>query len=70
VTTDPRRGFTIELTPDGVAFAPNAAATSADLELPAGAFARLVYGRLDARNTPTGCDGPVADILRRVFPGP
>ena len=41
-----------------------------DLELPAEAFARLVYGRLDAAHTPafTG-DAALLDSLRAVFPG-
>src|SRR4051794_6035133 len=69
-TTDPERGFTVELTPGGVALTPGAEAASADVELPAEAFARLVYGRLDAEHTPPGEHGPALDILRRLFPGP
>jgi hypothetical protein len=34
-TTDPERGFTVELTPGGVALTPGAAAASPDVELPA-----------------------------------
>jgi hypothetical protein len=48
----------------------DAAAASPDVELPAEAFARLVYGRLDAEHTPPGQHGPALDILRRLFPGP
>ena len=42
-----------------------------DLVLPAEAFCRLVYGRLDPEHTPafTG-DESVLDTLRAVFPGP
>ena len=42
-----------------------------DLELPAEAFSRLVYGRLDPDHTPafTG-DAALLDTLRAVFPGP
>jgi hypothetical protein len=69
-TTDPERGFTVELTPDGVALTPCAAATSPVVELPAEAFARLVYGRLDAAHTPAGQHGPALDVLRQLFPGP
>jgi uncharacterized protein (TIGR03083 family) len=69
-TTDPERGFTVELTPGGVALTTGAAATSPDVELPAEAFARLVYGRLDAEHTPAGQHGPALDVLRRLFPGP
>jgi uncharacterized protein (TIGR03083 family) len=69
-TTDPERGFLVELTPGGVALTPGAAATSPDVELPAEAFARLVYGRLDADHTPAGQHGPALDVLRQLFPGP
>ena len=42
------------------------------LHLPAEAFVRLVYGRLDAEHTPDGvqADGLDLDDLRKVFPGP
>jgi uncharacterized protein (TIGR03083 family) len=69
-TTGPERGFTVELTPDGVALTPGAGAASPDVELPAEAFARLVYGRLDAEHTPAVARGSSLDILRRLFPGP
>jgi uncharacterized protein (TIGR03083 family) len=69
-TTDPERDFAVEITPGGVALTPGAAAASPDLELPAEAFARLVYGRLDTEHTPSGEHGPALDILRRLFPGP
>jgi uncharacterized protein (TIGR03083 family) len=69
-TTDPERGFTVDLTPGGVALAPDAPTASPDVELPAEAFARLVYGRLDAEHTPAGQHGPALDILRRLYPGP
>src|SRR4051794_18860015 len=69
-TTGPQRGFTVELTPGGVALTPDAAAASPDVELPAEAFARLVYGRLDAQHTAPGQHGPALDILRQLFPGP
>ena len=44
----------------------------ADLSLPAEAWARLVYGRLDADHTPPAAHDPeaVLDVLRRVYPGP
>jgi uncharacterized protein (TIGR03083 family) len=69
-TTDPERGFTVAITPDGVALTSGAAAASPDVELPAEAFARLVYGRLDAQHSPPAPHGPALDGLRRVFPGP
>jgi uncharacterized protein (TIGR03083 family) len=69
-TTGPERGFTVEVTPGGVALTPGTAAAAPDLELPAEAFARLVYGRLDAEHTPAGAHGSALDVLRRLFPGP
>jgi uncharacterized protein (TIGR03083 family) len=68
-TTDPRREFTIALTPDSVMFTPGGG--DPDLELPAEAFARLVYGRLDSDHTPLFNGEPATlDELRRVYPGP
>jgi uncharacterized protein (TIGR03083 family) len=69
-TTAPERGFTVQNTPGGVALTPGAAATSPDVRLPAEAFARLIYGRLDTEHTPAGVQGPALGILRRLFPGP
>ena len=69
-TTDPARSFTVHLTPEGVAFTPHSEAATADVVLPAEAFARLVYGRLDAAHTPAGVQGSALHTLRRVFPGP
>jgi uncharacterized protein (TIGR03083 family) len=69
-TTDPGRVFTVALEPDSVTFGPGSDAGSADVELPAEAFVRLVYGRLDPEHTPPGEHGAALDVLRRVFPGP
>ena len=69
-TTAPERGFTIDLTPEKVSFQTGSPAAAADLQLAAEAFARLVYGRLDAAHTPVGDHGAALDTLRRVFPGP
>ncbi len=46
-------------------------AQSPDLVLPAEAWSRLLYGRLDPDHTPefTG-DAALLDTLRAVFPGP
>jgi uncharacterized protein (TIGR03083 family) len=68
-TTEPERGFTIELRSDTVTFHTGSVA-DADLELPAEALARLVYGRLDPAQTPAGDHDAALDTLRRVFPGP
>jgi uncharacterized protein (TIGR03083 family) len=69
-TTDPARTYRITFEPDlSVQLVDGVAA--ADLTLPAEAFLRLVYGRLDPAHTPssvTGDTGRLAD-LRKAFPG-
>jgi uncharacterized protein (TIGR03083 family) len=69
-TTDPGRRFTVDLTPQAVTFTADAGSSAADLQLPAEALARLVYGRLGAEHPPPAADGPAVDLLRQVFPGP
>jgi uncharacterized protein (TIGR03083 family) len=69
-TSDPRRVFAVALESDAVTFGPGSDAGSADVELPAEAFVRLVYGRLDSEHTPPGEDSAALHVLRRVFPGP
>ena len=74
LTSDPAREFVLDVGPEGVSLqpAPAGAQTDAQLRLPAEAFIRLVYGRLDPDHTPPGVDisGPVdLDDLRAVFPG-
>jgi uncharacterized protein (TIGR03083 family) len=70
-TIDPVRLFSIDVTPVAAAFAEWDGAGEPDLELPAEAFCRLVYGRLDPEHTPDvrGSRDDL-DLLRRVFPGP
>ena len=71
-TIDPDRRFTIELTATDARFMPSQnAAAAGELELPAEAFVRLIYGRLDPHRTPpfTG-DAAVLDRLRATYPGP
>jgi uncharacterized protein (TIGR03083 family) len=70
-TTDPERTFTLGLTSGGVTLEPGSSSTGdAVLEIPAEAFARLLYGRLDPDHTPTAiADDPTVDRLRRTFPG-
>ena len=70
-TTDPAREFTVRLAVDAVDLGAGGSGRAPDLVLPAEAFCRLVYGRLDPAHTPavTG-DGAVLDSLRAVFPGP
>lgn len=72
-TTDPTRSFTVTLAPDSASCEADdaEAAAAADVVLPAEAWVRLVYGRLDAEHTPafTG-DASTLETLRQVFPGP
>ncbi len=70
-TTDPGRDIALRLSADGVELGACESAQSPDLELPAEAFSRLVYGRLDPEHTPaiTG-DAALVEELRAVFPGP
>jgi uncharacterized protein (TIGR03083 family) len=70
-TTDPRRDVALRLSADGVELGPGEPGRAPDLELPAEALCRLVYGRLDPDHTPafTG-DADLLDTLRAIFPGP
>lgn len=69
-TTDPERTFTIDADPDSVTLSPATLGGAADLVLPAEAFVRLIYGRLDSDHTPTDAPGAQLDLLRRIYPGP
>ncbi|HEX3332739.1 MAG TPA: maleylpyruvate isomerase family mycothiol-dependent enzyme [Acidimicrobiales bacterium] len=70
-TTDPERHFTVRLTDESAELLEGDAGASDDLVLPAEAFCRLVYGRLDPDHSPeVDENGEVLDLLRRVFPGP
>jgi hypothetical protein len=69
-TTDPERGFVVQLAPESATLVPAVVTGPADVELRAEAFARLVYGRLDPEHTPQRDDGRALDVLRSVFPGP
>jgi uncharacterized protein (TIGR03083 family) len=74
-TTAPERWFTIDLGSDKVTFSrasggSHAGGDTAEVELPAEAFVRLIYGRLDPEHTPAAkADTAVLDRLRAVFPG-
>lgn len=70
-TTDPERTFILRLAEGGAVLERSSRQEVADLELPAEAFARLVYGRLDAARTPDVV-GDLATLkqLRAAFPGP
>lgn len=73
-TTAPSRQFRLELAPGGARLEAAADAAGDEgpaLDLPAEAFVRLVYGRLDAAHTPTTVVTTAVDLdtLRRAFPG-
>jgi len=68
-TTDPERRLAVVMTPDSVRLAPDDSGSDAQLVLPAEAFIRLVYGRLDPDHTPAGVEGPAVEQLRLVYPG-
>lgn len=70
-TTHPARDFTLLLGPKGVELEPSTAAADPELELPAEALCRLVYGRLDPDHSPPVHGEPgLLEMLRAVFPGP
>jgi uncharacterized protein (TIGR03083 family) len=68
-TTAPERRFRLEMG-ETVLLTPSDSVASADLSLPAAAFVRLVYGRLDPVHTPA-LEAPGVDLdeLRQVFQG-
>jgi uncharacterized protein (TIGR03083 family) len=68
-TTEPDRDFTITSSAEAVSLTPSTTAADPDLALPAEAFVRLVYGRLDQAHTPRGVEGPELASLRSIFPG-
>jgi uncharacterized protein (TIGR03083 family) len=69
-TTDPGRDFVLNLGPEAVIIDSSDPETNPDLELPAEAFIRLVYGRLDPDHTPVVEGRDQLAYLRQVFPGP
>jgi uncharacterized protein (TIGR03083 family) len=70
-TTDPKRAVALRLTADGVELGGGETGQQPDLELPAEAFCRLLYGRLDPDHTPAFTGDPeLVSGLRVIFPGP
>ncbi|HEX3791536.1 MAG TPA: maleylpyruvate isomerase family mycothiol-dependent enzyme [Pseudonocardiaceae bacterium] len=66
-TVDPQRTFALTTGPDVALVAGSGAA---DLRLPAEAFIRLVFGRLDPKHAPAElADNALVADLRVVFPG-
>jgi uncharacterized protein (TIGR03083 family) len=73
-TDDPERRFQLDAGPDGVSLSPAAPSPlppgSAVLRLPAEAFVRLLYGRLDDGHMPPAeTENVDLATLRRIFPG-
>jgi uncharacterized protein (TIGR03083 family) len=68
-TTDPQKQFALTQSADGVTLNEVEDVEVSDLELPAEAFLRLAYGRLDEKHTPAGIDTTHLAELRQVFPG-
>jgi uncharacterized protein (TIGR03083 family) len=72
-TVDPTRDFTIALGAEHVALTPYEPTVAnrdvPNLVIPAEAFVRLVYGRLDPAHTPPVRGDADLDELRRAFPG-
>lgn len=74
-TTGPDRLMVLAVSADGARLQdghPPASVSDRSLRLPAEAFVRLVYGRLDPDHTPssiTADDEGLLDTLRAVFPG-
>ena len=71
-TTDPQRRFTVDLIAEGATLTPSDDTTAqSDLEMPAEAFVRLLYGRLDPAHTPPMAGDPaLLERLRATYPGP
>ena len=68
-TTDPDRHLVVNVGAERLSLESSTDAEAADAEMPAEAFIRLVYGRLDPAHTPDGVGGPAVDRLRSVFRG-
>jgi hypothetical protein len=70
-TESPERDFSLQLG-DGAELTPWSGGTAdGELQMPAEAFLRLIYGRLDSDHAPhVELTGPISlDDLRRTFPG-
>jgi uncharacterized protein (TIGR03083 family) len=68
-TSNPNRTFTLVLKGDSAELREESHNGDVDLEIPAEAFIRLVYGRLDPGHTPDSVSGDVVELLRGVYPG-
>ncbi|MGB8179985.1 MAG: maleylpyruvate isomerase family mycothiol-dependent enzyme [Acidimicrobiales bacterium] len=68
-TSDPVRTFTLALKGDTAELRETPHDGAVDLEIPAEAFVRLVYGRLDPGHTPDSVTGDFVELLRGVYAG-
>jgi uncharacterized protein (TIGR03083 family) len=68
-TSEPVRTFTLALKGDSAELLETPHDGAVDLEIPAEAFVRLVYGRLDPGHTPDSVTGDAVDLLRSAYPG-
>jgi uncharacterized protein (TIGR03083 family) len=70
-TEHPDRNFVITVNGDGASMSALDARSEADhlLLLPAEAFLRLLYGRLDPEHTPADANDEVLTVMRAVFTG-
>ena len=68
-TSDPRRDIAIKIGPKSVVIESSSSTVTPDLELPAEALIRLVYGRLDPAHTPTMEVEGDLPTLRETFRG-
>ena len=68
-TFDPARDFTLSFGTDGLTLTASETGHAPDLELPAEALYRLVYGRLDPDHTPPVRGAGLLEELRRALPG-
>ena len=71
-TSEPDRAFSVTVETKTVDFSTLDSLSDPTLTMPAEAFIRLVYGRLDPEHTPPSVAGDqlALDQLREVFPGP
>ena len=67
-TTSPARTLSLKVG-ERLSLEPADDSAAAAIEMPAEAFIRLVYGRLDPDHTPAGLGGRELDQLRLMFPG-
>lgn len=67
--TDPSRDFTLAFAGASINLIDATHVGDVDFELPSEAFVRLVYGRLDADNAPSGINEAQLESLQKSFPG-